>query len=165
MKSILQMDRETQLDRQRRYLFCQYFYGSYWNALEGVDVDSLGQLKKECIMHNVENEAIRRFANCLSDQYYPYWYSVPDDLREGVRRWFCRVGELPEELRADNPKMYIPPHEVSTDNQETIASWMYLFYFKMLEFVIKDEDKTRTAAEQAAAQEKLRQLSTMPHGL
>ena len=157
MKSILQMDRENQLDRERRLLFC-------WCYTEAAKTFQPSEFGYRHDRFQMLYETLRIFLSRTVKVYYSHHCYIPNAVAVQTFLWFAYGGKLPAELRGFDqpPKVctYVPisvQYRVAQQTREEI-----LHYYR---FRANNVDKGFTAAEQAAAQEKLRQLSALPLGL
>lgn len=170
MKSILQLDRENQLDRQRRLLFCwcyariewhsaQTWRSRYWGCLQHDQTD------RQLVCSTSDTETVlpcRRygvvFAVCSAMALYC------GALVVYTRRGFSgrhgtagtRMHSTYEECE-ENEKIYL-----SAEMQQSIAQKVREELLRQYRFQANNVDKDFTAAEQAAAQEKLRQILALP---
>ena len=154
MKSILQLDRETQLDRQRRLLFC-------WCYTEAAKTFQPSEYGYRHDRFQMLYETLRIFLFRTVKVYYSHHCYIPNAVAVQAFLWFGHGGKFPAELRGfDQPPKVcacVPisvQYRVAQQTREEI-----LCYYR---FRANNVDKDFTDAEQAAAQEKLRQLSTLP---
>lgn len=158
MKSILQLDRETQLDRQRRLLFCWCYA---WACEENT---ANFQWWSTYISHIVE-QTVKKFVQCSTSKLAaPCEVSL--DLRLAVLSWAIHAEELPEQLKTVPPTHFLGREMyLSHCEQQNAIMHARQELVRHYRFRANNVDKDFTDEEQAAAQEKLRQLSTLPHGL
>lgn len=166
MKSILQMDRENQLDRERRYLFC-----CIWVELKTTFTPSkFGENADRSLLMLQTVYVFRCWltqkGGCSAQYLRNFHYLVTAKQVEEVLSWFSHVSPFPEALKA------IPPThragyeaEVSIKWQQDAAKNVHAELARHYQFIASNIDKDFTDEEQAAAQEKLRQFSALPHGL
>ena len=171
MKSILQLDRENQLDRQRRLLFCWCYARIEWHSAQTWrsrywDAYSMIKLTVSLFV-----------ARLTQKRYYPaadmVWFSqyVPQWLYIAVLLWFTHAEDFPDGMALREPECTAPEYEgceenekiyLSAEMQQSIAQKVREELLRQYRFQANNVDKDFTAAEQAAAQEKLRQILALP---
>ncbi len=158
MKSILQLDRETQLDRQRRLLFCWCYA---WTCEE----NTTDFQQWDTHISRIIEQTVKKFVECSTSKSCCSC-EVSPDLRLAVLSWAIHAEELPEQLKAVSPAHFLGREMyLSHCTQRNAIMHARQELMRHYRFRANNVDKDFTAAEQAAAQEKLQQLSTLPHGL
>lgn len=169
MKSILQLDRETQLDRQRRLLFC-------WCYTEIERLSTQPWRSRNWGAYSEIRQTVSLFVARLTQKlWYPaadmVWFSqyVPEWLYTAVLLWFTHAKDFPDGMALREPERKASeceePEEkiyLSAEMQQNISQKVRGELLQYYRFRANNVDKDFTAAEQAAAREKLRQLSTLP---
>lgn len=155
MKSILQMDREHQLDRERRYMFCCCFIETcrtFQPSKFGIERD------KNIILC----ETVTFFLYKCTGLRYARWFYVPEDQFQAVLDWLCYLRPLPEELLTKKPYGW---YDVPTQDQKTIIHCAVSDVKRKCLFIWRNEDGGYTEAQRKAAAQKLKRLLAMPEGL
>lgn len=171
MKSILQLDRETQLDRQRRLLFCWCYARIEWHSAQT-------WRSRYLYAYSMINQTVSLFVARLTQKlWYPaadmVWFSqqVPQWLYIAVLLWFTHAEDFPDGMALREPERTAPEYEeceenekiyLSAEMQQNIAQKVREELLRQYRFRANNVDKDFTAAEQAAAQEKLRQILALP---
>lgn len=170
MKSILQLDRETQLDRQRRLLFCWCYTEIEWLSAQPWRSRNWGA-------NSEIRQTVSLFVARLTQKlWYPaadmVWFSqhVPEWLYTAVLLWFTHAEDFPDGMALLEPERKASecegPEEkniyLSAEMQQNISQKVREELLRYYRFRANNVDKDFTDAEQAAAQKKLRQLSTLP---
>ena len=97
MKSILQLDRETQLDRQRRLLFC-------WCYTEAAKTFQPSEYGYRHDRFQMLYETLRIFLFRTVKVYYSHHCYIPNAVAVQTFLWFAHGGKFPAELRGfDQP--------------------------------------------------------------
>lgn len=153
--SILEIDREMHLDRQRRYFFCYCFAEERKNFRES----EFGEWRDNVIL--IEN-TIRRFLNAATDKFYWHWFNVPFELPLEVLEWITYVKPYPEKFKKElfSRKNYISDSLQLEAMQNARKRLEKIYRFKAL-----NEDNDYTVAEQNEAQKALEHLLSIPEGL
>ncbi len=115
-KSILQIHKEAEEARERRYFFCWCFKKEY---LSFKPTEFGWEHDKRSILLN----AVRRFWNEVSEKKVDWWYDVPNEFRLKLFYWFARDEQLPEIMKGSGG-FYTEKIIVTTSEQ-----------FKVLEYV------------------------------
>lgn len=118
-KSILQLHKENEEDRERRYYFCWCFkkeYLSFKPTKFGWEHD------KRSILLN----AVRRFWNAVSEKKVYWWYDVPDEYRLKLFYWFACDMPLPEVMKNNND-FYTEKISVTTSEQLKVLEYVREF--------------------------------------
>ena len=155
MKSILQMDRENQLDRERRYMFCCCFI----ETLRTFQPSKFGIERDKNI---ILCETIAYFLYQCTGLRYAGWFYVPQDQFQAVLDWLCYLRPLPEELLTKKPYGWC---DISTQNQKTIIHCAVSDVKRKCLSIWRNEDGGYTEAQRKAAAQKLKRLLAMPEGL
>lgn len=174
MKSILQLDRETQLDRQRRLLFCWCYARVEWLSVQPWRSRNWGA-------YSMINQTASLFvARLTQERCYNaadmVWFSqyVPQWLYVAVLLWFTHAEDFPDGMALREPERTAPEYEeceenekiyLSAEMQQSIAQKVREELLRRYRFRANNVDKDFTDEEQAEAQEKLRQLLVLPEGL
>lgn len=139
MKSILQLDRETQLDRQRRLLFC-------WCYTEAAKTFQPSEYGYRHDRFQMLYETLRIFLFRTVKVYYSHHCYIPNAVAVQTFLWFAHGGKFPAELRGfDQPPkvcVCVPisvQYRVAQQTREEI-----LCYYR---FRANNVDKDFTAAE------------------
>lgn len=122
MKSILQLDRENQLDRQRRLLFCWCYARIEWHSAQTWrsrywDAYSMIKLTVSLFV-----------ARLTQKRYYPaadmVWFSqyVPQWLYIAVLLWFTHAEDFPDGMALREPECTAPEYEECEENEKIYLS-------------------------------------------
>ena len=166
MKSVLQQDRETQLDRQRRYLFCYT-----WAELKSTFLPSKFGVDRDRTLLMFQTVYVFQYRltqkACYSAQYLrKFHHFVTIEQLEKVLSWFSYTSPFPEALKAISPTHHIGCKAgVSIEWQQDAAKNVRTELARCYQFTANNVDRDFTDEEQAEAQEKLRQLLALPDGL
>lgn len=153
--SILEIDREMQLDRQRRYFFCCCFA----EVRKDFQKSEYGEWRDNMI---ITDNTIRRFLNAATDEIYWHWFNVPHELSLDVLEWITYVKPYPEKFKKKlfSRRNYISNSLQLAAVQSARKRLEYIYRFKAL-----NEDNNYTESEQDAAQKALEHLLSIPEGL
>lgn len=121
MKSILQLDRENQLDRQRRLLFCWCYARIEWHSAQTWrsrywDAYSMIKLTVSLFV-----------ARLTQKRYYPaadmVWFSqyVPQWLYIAVLLWFTHAEDFPDGMALREPECTAPEYEGMRRKRKNIS--------------------------------------------
>ena len=155
MKSILQMDRENQLDRQRRSMFCCCFIETcrtFQPSKFGIERDK----------NTILCEAVTFFLYKCTGLRYAGWFYVPQDQFQAVLDWLCYLRPLPEEFLTKNTYGWC---DISTQDQKAIIHCAVSDVKRKCLFIWRNEDGDYTETQRKAAAQKLKRLLAMPEGL
>lgn len=155
MKSILQMDRENQLDRERRYMFCCCFIKTlqtFHPSKFGIEHD------KNIILC----ETVAFFLYKCTGLRYAGWFYVPEDQFQAVLDWLCYLRPLPEELLTKKTYGWC---DISAQGQKAIIHCAVSDVKRKCLSIWRNEDGDYTETQRKAAAQKLKQLLAMPEGL
>lgn len=169
MKSILQLDRETQLDRQRRLLFCWCYARVEWLSAQswrsrnwGAYSSMIRQTASLFVARLTQERCYHAVDMVWFSQYVPQW------LYAAVLLWFTHAEDFPDGMALREPERKVPKFEeeekiyLSAEMQQSIAQKVREELLRHYRFRANNVDKDFTDEEQAEAQEKLRQLSALP---
>lgn len=158
MKSILQLDRETQLDRQRRFLFCWcYQLACEKNTAKYSNWD---MYISRTLDYTVECFVSRCTSRCAAIR------KVPIQMYLAVLLWAVHAGEFPEELKIVPPTHFIQEDDfLSCCVQQNAIICAQQEVMRLFRFRANNVDHDFTTEEQEAARQELQRLISQPFGL
>ena len=118
-KSILQLHKEDEEDRERRYYFCWCFKKEYLCF----EPTKFGWEHDKC---SILLNAVRRFWNTVSKKKVYWWYDVPDEYRLKLFYWFAYDEVLPEIMKNNND-FYTEKISVTTSEQLKVLEYVKEF--------------------------------------
>lgn len=158
MKSILQIDRETQLDRQRRYLFC-------WCYQLACEKNTAKYSNWNMYISQTLDDTVKRFVSRCTSKLAAT-QEVPIQMHLAVLLWAAHAGKFPEELKIVPPTHFIQEDDfLSCCVQRNAIFHAQQEVMQHCRFRANNVDHDFTTEEQEAARQELQRLVSQPFGL